>query len=405
MSSALLDPLFGADRVTARLDDAAWVAALVAVEVALAHAAAEHGVIPAVDAERIEAAAAALDVDTAELGRQAVEGGNPVIPLVRMLRAAAGAAGSSVHPGATSQDVMDTAAVLLTGWAGEVVLDDLLGAADAAAALAAAHRDTPMIARTLGQQAVPTTFGLVAAGWAAGLDRARLGLATVLAGLPAQCGGAAGTLAALHPHGPAVAASLARRLALAEAALPWHTERSRIGELAGALAVAAGACAKPATDVVLLAGTELGEVSEAAPGDSSSMPHKRNPIAAVTARAAARRTPGLAATLLAAADHEHQRAAGAWHAEWQTLSDLLAATGGAASRLRTSLTGLEVHPERMAANLPRRRKPAAGLFESPSDDTGPVLDGPEGTGHAGELVDRFLADRTGFAPPEPDVSG
>jgi 3-carboxy-cis,cis-muconate cycloisomerase len=379
MSSALLDPLFGADRVTARLDDAAWVAALVAVEVALAHAAAEHEIIPAAHADAIEAAASGMEIDTAALGRAAVEGGNPVIPLVRQLRAAAGDAGGSVHPGATSQDVMDTAAVLLTGWAGEVVLDDLLGAADAAAALAAAHRDTPMIARTLGQQALPTTFGLVAAGWAGGLDRARTALAGVLSALPVQLGGAAGTLAALHPHGPAVAASLARRLALADAA-PWHTERSRIGELAGALAVAAGACAKPATDVVLLAGTELGEVSEAAPGDSSSMPHKRNPIAAVTARGAARRAPGLAAILLAAADHEHQRAAGAWHAEWQTLSDLMAAAGGAASRLHTCLAGLEVHADRMEANLP-------------------ASDGPPDTGHAGELVDRFLTDRIGFTAP------
>jgi 3-carboxy-cis,cis-muconate cycloisomerase len=379
MSSALLDPLFGADRVTARLDDAAWVAALVAVEVALAHAAAEHGIVPTADAEAIEAAAAGMEIDTAALGRASVEGGNPVIPLVRQLRAAAGDAGGSVHPGATSQDVMDTAAVLLTGWAGEVVLDDLLGAADAAAALAALHRDTPMIARTLGQQAMPTTFGLVAAGWAAGLDRARTALAGVLSGLPVQLGGAAGTLAALHPHGPAVATSLARRLALADAA-PWHTERSRIGELAGALAVAAGACAKPATDVVLLAGTELGEVSEAAPGDSSSMPHKRNPIAAVTTRAAARRAPGLAATLLACADHEHQRAAGAWHAEWQSLSDLMAAAGGAASRLHTCLAGLQVHADRMEANLP-------------------ASDGPPDTGHAGEFVDRFLADRVGFTAP------
>jgi 3-carboxy-cis,cis-muconate cycloisomerase len=274
---------------------------------------------------------------------------------------------------------MDTAAVLLAGWAGEVVLDDLLGAADAAAALAAAHRDTPMIARTLGQQALPTTFGLVAVGWAAGLDRARTTLATVLSALPVQFGGAAGTLAALHPHGPAVATSLARRLALADAA-PWHTERTRVGELAGALAVAAGACAKPATDVVLLAATELGEVSEAAPGDSSSMPHKRNPIAAVTARAAARRAPGLAAILFAAADQEHQRAAGAWHAEWQTLADLISATGGAASRLHTCLSGLTVHADRMEANLPA----------SP---------GAPDTGHAGDLVDRFLADRVGFTAP------
>lgn len=370
MGSALFDPIFGADRVAARLDDAAWVAALVAVEVALGHAAAEHGLIPGPHAERIDAAAAALEVDPVALGRAAVTGGNPVIPLVRLLRAAAGEAGASVHSGATSQDVMDTAAVLLIGWAGEIVLDDLGGAADAAAGLAAAHRDTPMIARTLGQQALPTTFGLVAAGWSAGLDRARAGLAGVLGALPVQFGGAAGTLAALHPHGPAVAASLARRLRLAEVA-PWHAERTRIGELAAALAVAAGACAKPATDVVLLAGTELGEVSEAAPGDSSSMPHKRNPVAAVTARAAARRTPGLAAVLLAAMDGEHQRAAGAWHAEWQTLGDLLRATGGAAARLRVSLTGLAVHPDRMADRLPVE---------------------PD-TGSAGELVDRILAAR------------
>jgi 3-carboxy-cis,cis-muconate cycloisomerase len=374
MVSALFDPLFGADRVAARLDDASWVAALVAVEVALAHAAAEHGVVPVAHAERIEAAAAELDVDPAALGRASVEGGNPVIPLVRLLRQAAGEAGVSVHPGATSQDVMDTAAVLLAGWAGEIVLGDLRGAADAAAALAAAHRDTPMIARTLGQQALPTTFGLVAAGWCAGLDRARTGVAAVLGALPVQFGGAAGTLAALHPHGPAVAASLARRLRLSDAP-PWHTERTRIGEVAGALAVAAGACAKPATDVVLLAATELGEVSEAAPGDSSSMPHKRNPIAAVTARAAARRAPGLAAVLLAAADHEHQRAAGPWHAEWQSLTDLLRATGGAAARLRTSLEGLRVHPDRMAANL------------ALTAHTGAT------TGHAAELVDRLLAAR------------
>ncbi len=373
MTGALFDPVFGADRVAARLDDGAWIAALVAVEVALVQAAAEHGVVPAADAEAIAAAAVALVVEPAALGRAAVEGGNPVIPLVRLLRAAAGPAGASVHPGATSQDVMDTATVLLAGWAGEVVLDDLGGAADAAAGLARAHRDTPMIARTLGQQALPTTFGLVAAGWCAGLDRARAGLSAAVDALPVQLGGAAGTLAALHPHGPAVAASLARRLHLAEAA-PWHTERSRLGALAGALAVAAGACAKPATDVVLLAGTELGEVEEAAPGDSSSMPHKRNPIAAVTARAAARRAPGLAAGLLAAADHEHQRAAGPWHAEWQPLADLLRAAGGAAARLRTSLSGLVVHPDRMRENL---------ALTSTSTDAG----------HAGELVDRLLAER------------
>ncbi|WP_308259437.1 3-carboxy-cis,cis-muconate cycloisomerase [Pseudonocardia sp. H11422] len=371
----LFDPLYGADRVAARLDDAAWIGSLLAVEVALSDAAAAHGVIPAGHAGRISAAADGLDVDPAELGRAAVEGGNPVIPLVRMLRAAAGEAGSSVHPGATSQDIVDTALVLLVRSAAEVVLDDLHGAADAAAALAAAHRDTPMIARTLGQQALPTTFGAVAAGWCAGLDRARRRLAEVVAALPAQFGGAAGTLAALHPHGFAVADDLAARLGLAPQGIPWHTERTRIGELAAALGVAAGACAKPATDVVLLSGTELGEVGESAPGDSSSMPHKRNPIAAVTARAAARRAPGLVATLLAAMDHEHQRAAGPWHAEWETLADLLRATGGAAARLRVSLSGLRVHPEAMARGL---------ALTSPADV-------PH---HAGDIVDRVLDGRS-----------
>lgn len=366
MRGALFDPLFGADRVAGRLDDAAWVAALLAVEVGLAQAAAAHGVIPVTHATAIAETAASLQLDPAELGRASVEGGNPVIPLVRALRAAAGEAGPSVHPGATSQDVMDTAAMLLTGWAGEIVLDDLRGAADAAAALAAAHRDTPLMARTLGQDALPTTFGLVAAGWCAGLDRARTGLAAVLGGLAVQLGGPAGTLERLPVD---VVADLAGRLGLAAPAVPWHTDRTRIGELAAALGVAAGACAKPAVDVVGHAG--LGEVSEAAPGDSSSMPHKRNPIAAVTARGAARRAPGLVAVLLAAMDGEHQRAAGAWHSEWETLADLLRATGGAAARLRTSLEGLTVHPGRMAEPLP------------------PAID----VGRAPDLVDRTLAAR------------
>lgn len=359
---ALFDPLFGADRVAARLDDAAWVAALVAVEVALVRAAAAHGVVPGAHAEAVAVAAGRLELDPAELGRAAVEGGNPVIPLVRALRAAAGPeAAPSVHPGATSQDVLDTAAVLLAGWAGEVVLDDLSGAADAAAALAAAHRDTPLMARTLGQDALPTTFGLVAAGWCAGLDRARTALTAVLAGLPVQLGGPAGTLDGLPL---AVVADVAAALRLAEPAAPWHAERTRIGELAAALGVAAGACAKPAVDVVLHAGR--GEVAEAAPGGSSSMPHKRNPVAAITARGAARRAPGLVAVLLAAMDGEQQRAAGAWHSEWETLADLLRATGGAAARLRTSLEGLEVHP--------------------------PAVEGS--TGRAMDLVDRLLAARS-----------
>lgn len=377
-NTGLLAPLSGTDAVAAHLGDTAWVRALLDVEVALSRAAARYALVRPDDAEEVAAAADRLAADPdvpAELAAASVEGGNPVIPLARLLRKESGGASGAVHPGATSQDVMDTALVLLVHRAAPTLLADLRAAADAAGRLAAAHRDTPTIARTLGQQALPTTFGLVAAGWAAGLDAAARELAARVDALPVQFGGAAGTLAASHPHGPAVADAVADLLGLAPQGVPWHTERTRIGALAGALGVAAGACAKPATDVVLLSQTEVGEVSEAAPGDSSSMPHKRNPIAAITARASARRAPGLVATLLAAMDHEHQRAAGAWHAEWGTLTDLLAVTGGAAARLRTSLEGLQVHPEAMRRNL--------------ALTTG----GEPDTGHAGELVDRILEAR------------
>ncbi|GAA1087432.1 lyase family protein [Pseudonocardia alni] len=381
MANTLLGPLSGTDRVDGLLDDGAWIAALLEVELALSAVAVEQGAVTEHDADAVERAVAAVaGVDPHALAAESVEGGNPVIPLVKRLKAAAAriqpGAERAVHPGATSQDVMDTALMLLTRRAGHRVVADLTACADAAAALAATHRDTPCAARTLGQQALPTTFGLVAATWCTGLDRARAGLDRVLTALPVSYGGAAGTLAAVHPHGPAVADALAARLGLAPQGVPWHTERSRIGELAGALGVAAGACAKPAGDVVLLSATELGEVSESAPGDSSSMPHKRNPAAAVTARGAAKRAPGLVATLLAGAEQEFQRAAGAWHAEWETLVALLRVTAGAAARLRVSLDGLQVHPEAMARNLDL----AAGAQG-------------HGTGHAADLVDTVLAGR------------
>lgn len=381
MANTLFGPLSGACRVDGLLDDGAWIAALLEVELALSAVAAEQGTVSEIDADGVERAVAAVaGVDPAELATESVEGGNPVIPLVKRLKAAAAriqpGAERAVHPGATSQDVLDTALMLLTRRAGTRIVDDLTACAAAAAELARAHRDTPCAARTLGQQALPTTFGLVAANWCAGLDRARVRLGQVLDELPVQYGGAAGTLAASHPHGPAVADALAVRLGLAPQGVPWHTERSRIGELAGALGVAAGACAKPATDVVLLSATELGEVSEAAPGDSSSMPHKRNPAAAVTARGAAKRAPGLVATLLGGAEQEFQRAAGAWHAEWETLTGLLRVTAGAASRLRVCLEGLQIHEDAMAGNLAL----AAGAQGA-------------GAGHATELVDRVLAGR------------
>jgi 3-carboxy-cis,cis-muconate cycloisomerase len=235
------------------------------------------------------------------------------------------------------------------------IVADIDAAGDAAAVLAAGHRTAVMAGRTLLQQAQPTTFGAKAAQWLSGLDDAADVLRAVRDGrLAVQLGGAAGTLAALHPHGRAVVAFLAEELGLAAPPLPWHTNRARVGELAGALGVAAAALAKPARDVTLLAQTEIAEVREGVPGrgGSSAMAHKHNPVAAIVTLANTAQAPGLVATVLAAtAGHEHERAAGAWHAEWRPLRELFVAVGSAAAWLADCLTRLEVDPARMRANV------------------------------------------------------
>ena len=275
--------------------------------------------------------------------------------LVRARPAAAeGAAAAPVPRGATSQDIIDTAMMLIARDALDVLIEDLAGAADEAARLARTHRDLAMPARTLLQQAVPTTFGCRAAGWMTGLDTAATRLRSIRAsGLPVQLGGAAGTLASLGDAGPRVVAAFARRVGLIEPVLPWHTVRTPVAELAGMLGVAAGVCGKIARDVTLLAQTEVGEVSEGVQGrgGSSTMPHKHNPVAAIATVAAATTAPGLVSTLLTAMTAELERAAGAWHAEWMAWTDLLRVTGSAAAWLRDCLTNLDVHADRMRANL------------------------------------------------------
>jgi 3-carboxy-cis,cis-muconate cycloisomerase len=223
----------------------------------------------------------------------------------------------------------------------------VLGHADAAAAacarLADENRGTVRAARTLLQQAVPTTFGLKAASWLVGVVDARRRLAAVE--LAAQLGGAAGTLASLGDRGPEVLRLYARELGLAEPPLAWHANRVRVAELGGALGLVAGACGKVALDVILLAQTEVAEVRAPA-GGSTAMAHKRNPASAVLAVAAARQAAPAFSLL-----HEHERAAGAWQAEWPELSRALAYAGGAAAALRTTLEGLQVDAERMRANM------------------------------------------------------
>jgi 3-carboxy-cis,cis-muconate cycloisomerase len=214
------------------------------------------------------------------------------------------------------------------------------------------HRDTAMAGRTLLQQALPTTFGLKAAGWLCAAAEARRRLAALP--LAVELGGAAGTLASLGAEGLRVLGLMAEELGLDEPVVPWHTARGRVGELGAALALAAGALGKVALDVELLAQTEVGEVAEPADdgrGCSSTLPQKRNPVGSTLALACMRRVHGEASILLGAMAQEHERAAGAWQAEWQALTGALAHTGGAAAAIREVLEGLEVRPERMRENL------------------------------------------------------
>jgi 3-carboxy-cis,cis-muconate cycloisomerase len=359
-SSGLFTPLFVPDRLAEALSDAAWLQAMLDAEGALARAGAQAAVVPLDAAEAIVAKCFAGHFDAAALGREGRAAGNPVPPLVRALTAAVQEDGGDdaagyVHWGATSQDVLDTAAMLVARRALSLVVADLGGVAAACASLAREHRDTLIAGRTLLQQALPVTFGLKAAGWlVAVLDARRRLVAIRDDGLAVQLGGAAGTLASLGGAGETVLGAFAAELGLPEPVVPWHTARGRIGELAGALAVAAGALGKIARDVILLAQTEVGEAAEpggGGRGGSSTLPHKRNPIGAVRAEACARRVPALAGVLLAAMPQEHERAAGAWHAEWEPLTEALALTGGAAAALREVVEQLEVHPARMRENL------------------------------------------------------
>jgi 3-carboxy-cis,cis-muconate cycloisomerase len=337
----VFDELFG------RHDDQAWLVAMLDAERALAVALAQAGIIPAEAADEIARHCAASAYDPAALGRAAVASGNPVVPLVQQLKRRAGDAARYVHYGATSQDILDTTASLVASRALAPLLADVDAAAQRCAELADEHRDTVMIGRTLMQHAVPTVFGLKCAGWLVSLAEAAANLRRV--DLAAQLGGAVGTLAIIDDAD--VPSLFAAELGLAAPVIPWHTDRTRLAGLAAALGVLAGVLGKIALDVTLMAQTEVGELAEATGGGSSTMPHKQNPVRSVLITAAVRQVPGLVSTMLAAMPQEHERAAGNWHAEWETLSSLLRLTGGAAARARDLLSGLRVDRDRMRANV------------------------------------------------------
>lgn len=331
------EALFVPTELRAAVSDDAWVGAMVEAERALAAVEERLGMVPEGTAAAIDAAG---PFDPEELAEEARRVGNPAEPLVRRLP-------EHAHRGATSQDIVDTAAMLVARRALDLIGAELRGLQRACARLAEQHRDSVMAGRTLLQQATPITFGLKAARWLVAIVAAERGLDVAL---PVQLGGASGTLAAFGDRGPAVLEAYAQELGLYAPILPWHTNRIPVARLGAALGIAAGAVAKIAIDVVLLAQTEVGEVRELAAGGSSTMPHKRNPVGSTLARACA--TGAIAAGQQLLGDvHEHERAAGVWQAEWRALTDALALTGGAAAWMRETLEGLEVDVDRMRANI------------------------------------------------------
>jgi len=357
--SPLLAPMLSSAAMRAACDDVAYLQNMLDFEAALAQAEAASGVIPERAAGAITAACKASSFDLAELAKAATLSGNLAIPLVKALTANVAKADSEaaryVHWGATSQDVIDTAAMLTLRAGIDLLLADVDRAIKGFAGLAQKHRDTPMVARTWLQHALPMPFGLKLAGYAAALARSRRRLIRLRGeSLALQFGGAAGTLAALGDKGLLVAEKLAEGLKLPLPEAPWHSHRDRIAETASVLAIVCGSCGKIARDVSLMMQTDVAEAFEPSGegrGGSSTMPHKRNPVASASALAAATMAPNLAATIFAAQVGDHERSAGPWHAEWPTLPALLLVTSGALAAIVDIAEGLEVDVKRMRINL------------------------------------------------------
>jgi 3-carboxy-cis,cis-muconate cycloisomerase len=359
VNSALFGPLFATGEMRTLFSDRASLTRMLKVEAALADAEGAAGVIPRGAAGPIAAACNADRYDIAAIGVAAPASGNVAIPLVKALTAEVARrdkeAARFVHWGATSQDIIDTANSLAIRNGAALIGRDLDRAIKAFAAQARRHRTKPMAGRTWLQQALPITFGLKAARYAAMLARVRVQLNdAAFAAAVLQFGGAAGTLASLGAKGPAVSKKLAAILDLDLPELPWHGERDRIASVASALGIVIGASGKIARDLSLMMQTEVAEVFEpAAPGKggSSTMPHKRNPVACAQILTAATLAPGLVASTLSGLVQEHERALGGWQAEWIALPQLFLLASGAVAQLAETAKGLEVDTKRMRANL------------------------------------------------------
>jgi 3-carboxy-cis,cis-muconate cycloisomerase len=358
-SSALLGPLFSSGEMRALFADKAVIGRMLQFENALARAEVAAGVIPSKAASAIDAACKPSLYDAAAIGKAAGLAGNVAIPFVKALTAQVAHkdadASRFVHWGGTSQDVIDTANSLAFRAGAKLLARDLQRTVRGLVRLSEKHRKTPVIARTLMQHALPTTFGLKLANEAAAFARAAQLLDTAVEkACVLQFAGAAGTLAALGRKGPAVAKRLASELKLPPAGGPWHAQRDRIAELASALGIVIGTCGKFARDISLHMQTEVGEVFEPAAkgrGGSSAMPHKRNPALSFQILASANLAPGLVASVLSGMVQEHERATGGWQSEWIAMPQLFLLASGALERTAEIAEGMEVHRERMRKNL------------------------------------------------------
>lgn len=353
----------GATRVHTELSDEAFLRAIVEFEAALVEAAEASELVTASQANAARRALQGYVPDLEEIAAASAGGANPTIPIVHQLRNRA-SGGEALHIHATSQDGIDTALSLCLSRAVAVLIDDTRTVEKHLRDLARTHRTTPVMARTLGQQALPTTFGAVAAGWLDGVRIARRAVEAVE--YPVQYAGPVGAM----PGGLKAHEELAHRLGLATRPLVWHTNRQPIAELAASMSRLSGAVRKIAGDIVAYSATEVAELREPSPGGSSSMPHKANPAASVAADGYARRTPALAATIFDALDCRGQRGVGSWHAEWQTIREIVAATASAVNRITAALDGLIVNTEAMAAKC----------VASPD------------TAHAADLVDALIGE-------------
>ncbi len=359
MAVRLIESLATTASLAEIFSDTSLLQAMLEFEVALARAEAHLHVIPQAAAETIAAVAPAASFDSNAIADQAVHAGTPAIPFVRQLtahvRSRDAVAAGFVHWGATSQDVCDTALVLVLRKARSILESGLERLEVALQRLSNEHAGTVMLARTLLQPAPPTTFGLKAAGWLAAVHRGRERLSAALdAALLLQFGGASGTLAALGNQGIAVGQALAAELHLPCPDAPWHTHRDRLATMVCACGVLAGSIGKMARDISLLMQAEVEEVAEPIAedrGGSSAMPHKQNPVGCSAALTAVVRVPALVSSFLSAMAQEHERGLGGWQAEWPIIAGIVQNTGLAVSTMAEVAAGLTVDPRQMQANL------------------------------------------------------